>query len=386
MQYLIPLSDLDYGHDEENAVLDVLHSRWLTMGSVTQQFEAEFAEMAGALHACAVSNCTQALHLACLALGIGPGDEVIVPSLTFVATANAVLYTGATVRFADIQGPDELTISPREIERLITPHTRGVIVMHYAGYPCRMPEIMEIAQQFGLAVIEDAAHAPGAALEGRTLGTWGDVGCFSFFSNKNIATGEGGMLVTNRDDLAEKVRLLRSHGMTTLSWDRYQGHAHSYDVLALGFNYRLDEIRAALGLVQLRKLKENNQLREWITQRYRNGFSAGILSEIELPFLTCAGSSAYHLFPILLPHGIDRAEFMDFMRYKGVQTSIHYQPIHCFKYYRDRYPGITLPVTEEIAAREVTLPLYPGLNENDIDYVLSVVEEAMVRSMQRTRT
>jgi dTDP-4-amino-4,6-dideoxygalactose transaminase len=384
MQYLIPLSDLDYGPEEENAVLDVLHSRWLTMGSVTQQFEAEFAEMTGVHHACAVSNCTHALHLACLALGIGPGDEVIVPSLTFVATANAVLYTGATVRFADILGPDELNISPGEIERLITPNTRAIIVMHYAGYPCKMPEIMGIARKYGLAVIEDAAHAPGAALAGRALGTWGDVGCFSFFSNKNIAAGEGGMLVTNRDDLAEKVRLMRSHGMTTLTWDRYRGHAHSYDVLALGFNYRLDEIRAALGLVQLRKLKENNRRREWITQRYRDGFSARLLSGIKLPFLTCAGSSAYHLFPILLPHGIDRSAFMEFMRYKGVQTSIHYPPVHCFRYYQERYPGITLPVTEAIAAREVTLPLYPGLNENDIDYVLSVVEEAMERSMQMT--
>jgi len=191
MDLRIPLSDLDYGPEEEQAVLDVIRRRWLTMGAVTQEFESAFSDFVRVKHALAVSNATQALHLACLALGIGPGDEVIVPALTFVASANAVLYTNADVRFADIIGPDDLNISPRAIEANITPRTKAIVVVHYGGYPCRMPEIMDLARRHGLAVIEDAAHAPGATLDGRSLGTWGDVGCFSFFSNKNLATGEG---------------------------------------------------------------------------------------------------------------------------------------------------------------------------------------------------
>ncbi|HZU87361.1 MAG TPA: DegT/DnrJ/EryC1/StrS family aminotransferase, partial [Anaerolineaceae bacterium] len=217
MEWRVPLADLDYGLEEEEAVLGVLRSRWLTMGGVTQEFEAQFARLTGSRHAFAVSNATQALHLACLALGIGPDDEVIVPSLTFVATANAVLYTGAEVRFADILGPDELTIDPASIEQAITPRTKAIIVMHYAGYPCRMREITALAEKHGLAVIEDAAHAPGASLDGKVLGTWGSLGCFSFFSNKNLSTGEGGMVTTDSDELAEHVRLQRSHGMTSLT-------------------------------------------------------------------------------------------------------------------------------------------------------------------------
>ncbi len=234
MEMRIPLSDMAYDAEEEQAALEVIQRRWLTMGSVTQKFESEFARSVGVKHALAISNGTHALHLACLALGIGPGDEVIVPALTFVATANAVLYTGAEVRFAEIIGEDDFNISPEDIENRITPHTRAIMVVHYGGYACRMPEILEIARHHELAVIEDAAHAHGASLEDRALGTWGDAGCFSFFSNKNLATGEGGMLITDRDDIAEKVRVLRSHGMTTLTWDRHHGHAYSYDVVALG--------------------------------------------------------------------------------------------------------------------------------------------------------
>ena len=217
MDWRVPLADLDYGQEEEDAVLQVLRSKWLTMGAVTQEFEAQFGKLIGAKHAIAVSNATQALHLACLALGIGSGDEVITPSLSFVATSNAVLYTGAEVRFADIIGPKELTIDPEDIARRITPKTRAIMVMHYAGYPCRMQVIREVAQLHQLPIIEDAAHAPGASLLGRPLGTWGTVGCFSFFSNKNLITGEGGMLVTDNDEIAEKVRLTRSHGMTSLT-------------------------------------------------------------------------------------------------------------------------------------------------------------------------
>jgi dTDP-4-amino-4,6-dideoxygalactose transaminase len=377
MELTVPLSDLDFGYEEEAAVLDVLRRRWLTMGAVTAQFEAEFAQQMGVKHALAVSNGTHALHLACLAAGLGPGDEVIVPALTFVATANAVLYTGADVRFADILGMDELNISPEDIEKCITPRTKAILVVHYGGYPCRMRDIMKIADTHGLVVIEDAAHAPGASLEDRALGTWGAAGCFSFFSNKNLATGEGGMVVTDRDDLASQVKALRSHGMTTLTWERHRGHAHSYDVVALGNNYRIDEIRSAIGLTQLHKLERNNARRMEITQAYRAGLSQLNISGIGLPFLEIFGQASYHIFPFILPEEADRSVFMDSMRSQGVQTSIHYPPIHTFSYYRQKYPGLSLPVTEAVAAQEVTLPLYPSMKDEDVDYVISAVKVAL---------
>jgi dTDP-4-amino-4,6-dideoxygalactose transaminase len=377
MELRIPLSDLDYGSEEENAALEVIRRRWLTMGSVTQELERAFSDFTGAKHALAVSNGTHALHLAYLALGIGQGDEVVVPSLTFVATANAALYTNAEVRFADIIGASDLNVSPDDIEKQITHRTRAIVVVHYGGYSCRMPDIMEIAGRHGVAVIEDAAHAPGASLGSRALGTWGDVGCFSFFSNKNLATGEGGMLVTNRDDIAEKARLLRSHGMTTLTWDRHRGHASTYDVVALGYNYRIDEIRSALGLVQLRKLPENNARRKTLTDRYRKGLVDARLDGIEVPFANALGESAHHILPVLLPQGAERQKFMDSMRKSGVQTSIHYPPIHHFSYYRQRYPDVSLPITEQVASREVTLPLYPAMMDEDVDHVLEAAAAAL---------
>jgi dTDP-4-amino-4,6-dideoxygalactose transaminase len=378
MDWKIPLADLEYGIEEETAVLNVVKSGWLTMGAVTREFETRFGEFIGVKHALAVSNATVALHLACQALGIGPGDEVIVPSLSFVATSNAVLYTGAEVRFADILGSHDLTISPASIEAQITPHTKAIIVMHYGGYPCQMSAIREIARRHGLALIEDAAHAPGASLDGIALGTWGDSACFSFFSNKNIATGEGGMLATNRDDIAQKVRLMRSHAMTSLTWDRHQGHAYSYDVTALGYNYRIDEIRSALGLAQLSKLPANNARRREISARYRYLLAD---AEIQIPFGNTAASDtaipACHIFPILLPKEIDRKAFIDSLRAAGIQTSIHYPPIHQFSYYQDRYPGLELPTTEAIARREVTLPLYPGMTDKMVEQVVSGVKNAL---------
>jgi len=382
MEWRVPLADLDYGAEEEAAVLGVLRSRWLTMGGVTQEFEAQFARLAGCKHALAVSNATQALHLACLALGISPGDEVIVPSLTFVATANAVLYTGAEVRFADILGPDELTIDPASIEQAITPRTRAIIVMHYAGYPCRMREIMALAEKHGLAVIEDAAHAPGASLDGKALGTWGSLGCFSFFSNKNLSTGEGGMVTTDSDALAEKVRLMRSHGMTSLTYDRHKGHAFSYDVVELGYNYRIDELRAALGVAQLGKLERNNARRADLTRLYWQELSG---LGVELPFsTTMQGVSAHHIFPMLLPPGLDRQRFMEALRDAGIQSSIHYRPIHTFSYYRGHYGQQHLPRTEDAAAREVTLPLYPTMGEEKVRVVVEAVKAALLQQNPRT--
>lgn len=380
MEWRVPLADLDFGVEEENAVLAVLRSKWLTMGEVTQAFEDEFAKMIGVKYAFAVSNATEALHLACLALGIGAGDEVITPSLSFVATSNAVLYTGADVRFSDITSEDELTISAEAIERKISSRTKAIIVMHYGGYPCHMLEICDLAQKHGLAVIEDDAHCPGARLEGKSLGAWGDIGCFSFFSNKNLSTGEGGMVVTNRDDLAAKVRLQRSHGMTTLTYDRHKGHAYSYDVVDLGYNYRIDEIRAAIGREQLIKLDGNNRKREKWTHLYRRLLHS---SGVGLPFAISRGEPAYHIFPILLPQGIDRNKFIDQMRNHRIQTSIHYPPTHTFDFYRRKYGLVELPITEQVAAREVTLPLYPTMGEENVRAVVEAVNESLsaVRSL-----
>ncbi len=374
MDWRVTLADLNYGVEEADAVQKVVESRWLSMGAVTQQFEQAFARYVGVEYAFAVSNATVALHLAALSLGIGPGDEVIVPSLTFVATSNAMLYTGAEVRFADVVGSSDLTISPASIEQQITGRTKAIVVMHYAGYPCLMEPILEIARRHNLLLIEDAAHAPGASLHGQMLGAWGDVACFSFFSNKNLSTGEGGMIVTNRDDVAAKVKVLRSHGMTSLTWDRHKGHAYTYDVVDLGYNYRLDEIRAALGLVQLEKLPQGNARRKAITEFYRDALQE---TGLTLPFRDKVGEPAYHIFPVLLPEGTDRKAFIDKMRAAGIQTSIHYPPVHTFAYYRRRYPEVRLPVTESLAAREVTLPLYPGMSDEMAGWVVEAVGNAL---------
>lgn len=375
----IPLADIDLGEEEKAAVNAVLERRWLTMGEETQQFEREFAGFIGATYAYAVSNCTVALHLACLALGLGPGDEVLVPSLTFVATAAAVRYVGATPRFVEITSENDLTISPQFLVDRITPRTRAIIVMHYGGYMCDMPSIVDIARQNNLYIIEDAAHAPGASLNGRKAGAWGDVGCFSFFSNKNLSTGEGGMITTQRQDVAERVRVLRSHGMTALTWDRHQGHAWSYDVVALGYNYRLDELRSAIGRIQLRKLEANNRRRELLVDYYREHLRSRV-PEVSVPFISHPGQSAYHLMPILLPPGISRVKFMEAMKQRGIQTSVHYPPVHQFSAYQGiaLIQGGHLPLTESVAQREVTLPLYPMLTEAQVDEVIEAIYEALV--------
>lgn len=376
MDWLIPLGDIDFGSEEENAVLDVLRRRWLTMGAVTQLFEKEFADSVGARHAIAVNNATAALHLACVGCGIGPGDEVIVPSLTFVATANAVRYTGATPVFADIESELDLTISARSIKACLTNKTKAIIVMHYAGYACDMPAIMSFAEKHGLFVIEDAAHAAGSSLENRGLGTWGHAGCYSFFSNKNMTTGEGGMLVTNDDAMAAKLRTLRSHGMTSMTWDRHKGHAWSYDVAGLGYNYRIDEIHSAIGRVQLNKLAGNNLRREKIVAHYHELLQE-LAPSVIIPFQSFRGTPSYHILPILLSKQNDRHAFMESMKEQRVQTSIHYPPVHTFSAFADMDQKHDLPVTEDVASREVTLPLYPGLSNDDILTVVQAVQKSL---------
>ena len=378
MDWRVTLADVNLGIEEENAVLDVLRSGWLTMGAVTQAFEQEFADFVGAKHAIAVNNATAALHLACMAVGLGAGDEAIIPSLTFVATANAVRYTGAKVVFADIESEDWLCICPHSIEEQITDKTKAIVVMHYAGFACDMPAILRIAEKYGLAIVEDAAHAVGASLDGKALGTWGNVGCYSFFGNKNMTTGEGGMLVTNDDLLAEKIRIMRSHGMTTLTWDRHKGHASTYDVVELGYNYRLDEIRSAIGREQLRKLPAGNARREVLVSRYRQAF-AEMAPKLGLPFAERRGNSSQHIFPVLLPERMNKDAFREALKQDGIQTSFHYPPVHQFKIYQDHQKNFeeTLWMTENVSSRQVTLPLFPTMTDEQQRLVIECVVKVL---------
>lgn len=379
----IPLADVQLGPAEISAVTEVLQSGWLSQGPRVESLEAAFADYLGVKHAVAVANGTAALHLACLALGLGPGDEVLCPALTFVATANAIGYTGARPVFVDVAGPTDLNISPKDAAAKITPRTKAIMLVHYAGYPVAMAAFQELAARHGLALIEDCAHAPGAVYTtpagGQKVGSLGTVACFSFFSNKNLTTGEGGMVVTQDDQLAARLRAGRSHGMTTLTWDRHRGHSFSYDVVAPGYNYRLDEMRAALGLVQLQRLEENNVRRRQLTQLYWENLAA--LPGVELPFRDVpVAAAACHILPVLLPPGVDRQAIMATLKGQGIQTSVHYPPIHGFTYYQNLYPSgfdHGLPQTDEVAARELTLPLYPTLTTAQLRAVTTALGLAL---------
>ncbi len=363
----IPLSDLDLGPEEEEAVLRVIRSRWLTLGEEVSGFEREFAELLGVDRAVALSSCTAALHLACVALDVEAGAEVIVPTLTFVATASAVILAGGRPVFADCISDHDLTLDPDDVRRRITPATRGIICVHYAGYPCRLAELQEIAAQHGLFLIEDVAHAPGAQWEGRALGTVGDVGCFSFFGNKNLTTGEGGMAVARDPAVVDRIRLLRAHGMTTTSWDRFQGHAFDYDVVEPGFNYRPAELPAAVGRAQLRKLRANNERRNQLLTRYQERL--GSIASLTMPFAGRHGAA--HLAVVIAATPELREALRAGLREASIQSSLHYPPVHLFDHYRTTYgygPG-DLPVAESIAARAVTLPLYATMTAEQVDEV-----------------
>jgi dTDP-4-amino-4,6-dideoxygalactose transaminase len=375
-----PLSDIDLGKEEEQEVLKVLRSRWLSTGPVTEKFEKAFSEYLGGGYAIAVANGTAALHLALASLGIKRGDEVILPSLTFIATANAVLYAGAKPVFADIASKEDLTISPEEIGKKITQRTKAILVMHYGGYPCDMRSIAEMARRHSLYVIEDAAHAPGAEYRGKKCGLIGDIGCFSFFSNKNLVTGEGGMVVTRNKAWAEMARRMRSHGMEALSWDKYRGHLSSYDIQGVGYNYRTTEIQSALGLVQLKKLDRNNRKRKRLVEIYRKELQA--FDGISIPFSKFKGNPSYHLFPILVPPSINRNNMMERLKDFGIQTSVHYPPVHLFSFYRRRF-GLRegmLPKTEEVSRREVTVPLHPRMDAEDVKWIVRKMKEVLEQS------
>jgi dTDP-4-amino-4,6-dideoxygalactose transaminase len=370
-RWRVPLADVAVDDDLVGAVLDVVRSGWWSMGPRVEEFEREFAEFAGSGHAIAVANGTAALHLALLAAGCAPGDEVVVPSLNFVAAANTIVHTGATPVFCDVSGLEDLNLDPGDVEAALSKRTKAVVVLHYGGYPCDMGAVTAIAERHGVAVIEDAAHAPGATYEGRACGTIGAIGCFSFFSNKNLPVGEGGMIVTGDDELAQQLRLLRSHGMTTLTWDRHRGHASGYDVVLPGFNYRLDEVRAVVGMEQLRRLPEENAARASVVARYREALHGA--KGFTMPFEQVDGSEpAYHLAVVLLPEGADRDEVRSELADRGIQTSVHYPPIHTFSAYRSE-TGRPLPATDAVAGRLLTLPLYGGLSDEQVDAVVDAL-------------
>tara|TARA_B110000438_G_C15819232_1_gene653497 strand:- start:4124 stop:5299 length:1176 start_codon:yes stop_codon:yes gene_type:complete len=368
----VPFFDLDYDESEERAILEVLQSKWISMGPRTEEFEKRFAQALGAKHAVAVSNCTAALHLSMILIGVGPGDEVVVPSLTFVATAACVKMVGAKPVFADVSSLDDWRISPREIEDKITPRTKAIIPMHYGGEGADMKKIMEIAREKKLFVVEDACHAPLGEIEGGKLGTFGELGCFSFYSNKNLSTGEGGMLVTDSDEYAERARLLRAHGMTTSARQRHEGQEF-YEVLEHGFNYRMDDLRSCLGLVQLEKLPERMKRRSEIASRYHKQLSNQ--KGLRLPENERKPSSVHHLFTVLLDEGIDRAGFRAHMRKLGVDTSMHYPPVHMFTGFNEQ--GVPLPVTEEVGKRSVSLPIFNQISNQQIDYVCDSVSKTL---------
>lgn len=366
------------GEAEVQAVADVVRSGWLTMGPRTAQFEGRFAALAGTGHAVMTSSCTASLHLVMLALDVGPGDEVIVPSLTFVATASAVSLTGAQPVLADITSVERPVIDAEAVEAAVTPRTVAIIAVHYAGYPADMRALRQVADRHGLALVEDAAHAPGAHAPEGPVGSLGDVACFSFFSNKNLTTGEGGMVTTDDEALAARVRRLRAHGLTASTWDRERGMAAGYDIPEVGANYRPSEIEAALGLVQLGRLQGGNARRRELVGLYRTQLEADGWT---VPFTRRDDrTSACHIMPALAPGRDERDDLRARARGHGVQTSMHYPPVHSFAAHAGAPGAADLAATEEFASREVTLPLHPLMSDGDVGRVASLLAPTAVRS------
>ena len=368
----VPLADVVIEDGDLEAVCATYRSGWLTMGPRTTELETLFAGYTGAGAAVAVSSGTAALHLMCLAVGLGPGDEVIVPSVTFVATANAVAYTGATPVFADIADLTAPWLSASACEAALTPRTRAVLAVSYGGHPGEIVALLDLCRRRDLVLLEDAAHAAGARLNGRHLGTFGVAGAFSLYSNKNLAVGEGGLLVTSDEAVARRARLLRSHGTTSGTWDRHRDDVAGYDVVALGFNYRLDEPRAALAAARLGRLDRDNDRRARLAARYRVGFDG---TDLAVPLGPVEGTrSSHHLFTVVLPEEVDRPAFREELSRRGIQTSVHYPPVHRFALYAD---GRDLPVTDHYTARTVTLPLFPHMTDAQQDRVVDAVHTGL---------
>mgnify|MGYP001311040931 CR=1 FL=1 len=326
-------------------------------------------------HALSLSSCTSALHLALKTLGIQEGDEVICPSLTFVASVNSIMYVGATPVFCDIESYEHLNISAEKIEHLITSKTKAILVVHMAGFPAEMDKIKALAEKYNLNIIEDACHGPLSEYKGEKLGTIGDIGCFSFFSNKNISTGEGGMLVTNNKDVVDKAKLLRSHGMTTMSYQRASGHATRYDVVDLGYNYRMDDIRASIGIVQLKKLQKDLEKRIKVRAHYVERLKE--IESIEVPFKNNSEFASNYVMPIVLlnSNAEKRNQVRNYLHEKGIQTSVHYPAIHQFSIY-EKYSR-ELPITEYVSDNEITLPMFADLSKDEVNYICDNLAEGI---------
>lgn len=375
MAYDIPLFNLNFDEREAKAAYDTIKSGWISTGPKCAELEQMFVDMWNVKYAVSVTNCTDALHLCCLVCGVGPGDEVLCPSLTFAASANCIRYAGATPVFCDIVGPDHINIDPADIKKKITSKTKAIVVVHMAGYPAKMDEIMAIAKEHDLKVIEDACHGPLSEYKGKKLGTIGDCAAFSFFSNKNISTGEGGMFISNNEELANRARLMRSHGMTTMSYQRASGHATAYDIVELGYNFRLDDIRASIAIEQLKKLPGDLEKRILVRKRYVENLSK--IKGVVVPFADCTEFTSNYIMPVVLTQGSkdDRDAIREKIHAAGIQTSVHYPAIHKFSIYKDY--GAVLPQTEYVTDHEITLPMYAALTMEQVDFICETVNKAI---------
>jgi dTDP-4-amino-4,6-dideoxygalactose transaminase len=378
MSWAVPLADVRLPEEDVEAVLDVLRSGWLTMGPRTGAFEEALGAWIGTPHALAVSSGTAALHLACRAAGVGAGDEVIVPAITFVASASAPRWCGADVVLCDVESPQRPNIDVADVERRLTPRTKAVIAVHFAGYPADVRALRRLCDRHGLVLIEDAAQAIGAVVDAgggstRQAGTVGDLGCFSFFSKKQLCVGEGGAVTTADDSLAARVRSLRSHAMTSGTWDRHRGHEDSYDVVDIGFNYRIDEGRAALGLSRLPRLRTDLEGRRRVARGYRERLAD--VPGLELTWDDAGVEHGSHFaFLVLLRDRSARDAFRHDLHERGVQTT-WYPALHTFTEYATAANG--LPRAAEAADRHCALPMSSSMTDAELDVVADAVRAAI---------
>lgn len=378
MQRYIPYGRQYIDEEDIKAVEEVLRSDFLTTGPKVQEFEQCFARYVGTKYAVAVANGTAALHAACMAAGVGSGDEVITTPMTFAASANSVIYCGGKPVFADIRS-DTYTIDPEDVEKKITKKTKAIIPVHYTGQPCDMDEIQKIAKRHGLTVIEDSAHALGACYKGRPVGSISDMSTFSFHPVKHITTGEGGMITTNNQTLYQKMKMFLSHGITrsseSMRWASSDGWY--YEQLFLGYNYRLTDIQSALGISQMKKLDDFIARRRHIAEMYNRGFAD--LKGIVLPFQPEYSQSAVHIYVLRVRRemaGKSRKEVFDFLRSKGLGVNVHYIPVYYFPYYQKLgYQKGLCPNAEQHYDECLTIPLYPMMTEEEVNYVIGTVRE-----------
>ncbi|GIW23820.1 DegT/DnrJ/EryC1/StrS aminotransferase family protein [Meiothermus sp.] len=379
----LPFSPPLIGEEEIDEVVDTLRSDWITTGPKTKRFEAEFARRFQAPAALALNSCTAALHTALMGLGIGPGDEVITTTLTFAASVNVIEHVGARPVLVDVE-PDTLNIDPAGVERAITPKTKAILVVHYAGHPVDLEAIRALAEPRGIAIIEDAAHAVAARYKGRPIGSGNNPTAFSFYATKNLTTAEGGML-TGEPEFVERCRVLSLHGMNRDAWKRYgQGGSWYYEVVAPGFKYNMTDLQAALGLVQLRKLEVMQQRRCQIVAAYQAAF--GPLEAFQTPVARPEVDHAWHLYVLRLwPKrlGMERDRFIEELKSRNIGTSVHFIPIHLHPYYRDKYgyQPHDFPVALDNFQRMVSLPLSPRMTDQDTaDVIEAVLELASLRA------